>query len=1135
MANHADSQIEGGPGPGGMRKTGRSHVQRAPLAAVAVLCLLAAGTARADSVSTTSAGGFGRALFAFDPPAKPVATVKDGVLTLSFSRSVALSAKDVSHGLEAYISSARADADGKTFRFALTQQVRLHSSVSANRFALDLLPAGFAGTPPDLPPPPKPEAKAVDVAALQPLPIRAGSYATFTRLVFDWHRHVPYAVFPGSNHITIRFESQVRPDFSALSRVAPPWVKQAGWRIENAGTVIEFNTEADAGYHDFRDGDHIVLDILAPRTDAAAYNPPSDGKAKAPPPVIPTRAGKSGETQIGKAQADAIAATAEKLGGKTPPAAVKPAIEPEAKAADAASPATPATSAAPAPQVQSAAAQRTRDGATLIFPGAASHGAAAFVRGMTAWIVIDGVKSIDPAQLSTALGDFPASLDALSSDGVSVLRIGLKKAEQIAVVSAGTALKVTLAPKLDERTAGIEFARDDDDPKQPVLVTLLPGALHAVTLNDPVAGDQLIVVPGTAGRAMPEARTYVDFAALPSAAGLVLSPFVDDLQVKVHDARVEIAKPGGLTLTPAQLPAAQSPAALARNGDGPCYIDFAAWSHPLKGDFLQQQRILQDNAASLAADKANPARLTLARFFIANGFGAEALGLVNLMQASDPTLQNDQQLDTIRAAADFMMARYRDADNALAGNVYDNDRHAALWRGLAQAALEDWSAAQKSLLTAVPVLDRYPADWQARARIALAHAAVGNGALAAADAALGHLPKEMPQPVFLDSELARAKLYAAEGRYHDAHVLFAAVEKSNDQRAAAHAIFGDVVAGIGAGAMTQNAAIGRLEKLRYRWRGDALELKTLRQLGSLYFQQKRWRDGLETLRVATQSFPKDDMAREAQDEMRQAFVRLFLKGEADKTPPIEALALFYDFIDLTPIGADGDEMIRRMADRLVKVDLLGPAATLLKYQVDNRLDGVARAQVATRLAMIDLLDHKAKDALAALRQTRIAGLPEDIGHERILLEARALAALKQWDGALDLVAVDDAPDTRRLRADIYWESGNWAIAGQKSEQLLGDRWQDPKPLSDDERHEVMRTAIAYSLANDETSLERLRDHFAATMKASADASAFAVVTQRIDTQGVAFRDVAGKIASLDTLESFMTDFRKRYDGAAATN
>ncbi len=129
-----------------------------------------------------------------------------------------------------------------------------------------------------------------------------------------------------------------------------------------------------------------------------------------------------------------------------------------------------------------------------------------------------------------------------------------------------------------------------------------------------------------------------------------------------------------------------------------------------------------------------------------------------------------------------------------------------------------------------------------------------------------------------------------------------------------------------------------------------------------------------------------------------------------------------------------------MADRLMAVDLLEPAAKLLDYQVTKRLDGVAQAQVAAKLAMVQLLDHKPKEALASLRDTRIAGLPDDVNHQRMILEARALAALKQWDQALDTIAVDEAPDLQRLRADIYWESGNWAVAGQKAEELLGDRW-----------------------------------------------------------------------------------------------
>jgi hypothetical protein len=260
---------------------------------------------------------------------------------------------------------------------------------------------------------------------------------------------------------------------------------------------------------------------------------------------------------------------------------------------------------------------------------------------------------------------------------------------------------------------------------------------------------------------------------------------------------------------------------------------------------------------------------------------------------------------------------------------------------------------------------------------------------------------------------------------------------------------------------------------------------------------------------------------------RSSDLNLFLKGKADTMPPVQALGLFYDFIELTPIGADGDEMIRRMADRLVKVDLLGPAADLLNYQITKRLDGVARAQVATKLAMVQLMDHKPQDVLDTLHSTQISTLPDDVAHQRLLMEARALSEQKRYDQAIDLIAVDQAPDTVQLRAEIYWRSSNWPLAGQKTEELLGEKWNAPEPLGDDDRQSVMRAAVAYSLANDETGLERLRTHFEAKMKTSRDASAFAVVTQRIDLQGVAFRDVAAKVASIDTLKTFMQDIQKK--------
>src|SRR5262249_44737104 len=160
--------------------------------------------------------------------------------------------------------------------------------------------------------------------------------------------------------------------------------------------------------------------------------------------------------------------------------------------------------------------------------------------------------------------------------------------------------------------------------------------------------------------------------------------------------------------------------------------------------------------------------------------------------------------------------------------------------------------------------------------------------------------------------------------------------------------------------------------------------------------------------------------RQITQEMYDMFESLFLGGKADELPPIQALGLYYDFKELTPLGPKGDVMIRHLSDRLVAMDLLDQATELLSYQVDNRLRGVARSQVAARLALVQLMNHKAEDALRTISNTRQARLPETIAAQRRLIEARALMDLKRYDSALDVVSTDSGPAIDRLRADIYW-------------------------------------------------------------------------------------------------------------------
>jgi len=91
-------------------------------------------------------------------------------------------------------------------------------------------------------------------------------------------------------------------------------------------------------------------------------------------------------------------------------------------------------------------------------------------------------------------------------------------------------------------------------------------------------------------------RNFADFAALPTASGLVITPFADDLDVSVNATRVTISRPSGLVLTPPQMPVGQTPSALARFGDGPSYLDFDHWRQASAGSFLATQRELIQSA-----------------------------------------------------------------------------------------------------------------------------------------------------------------------------------------------------------------------------------------------------------------------------------------------------------------------------------------------------------------------------------------------------------------------------------------------------------------------------------------------------------------------------------------------------------
>ncbi len=323
-------------------------------------------------------------------------------------------------------------------------------------------------------------------------------------------------------------------------------------------------------------------------------------------------------------------------------------------------------------------------------------------------------------------------------------------------------------------------------------------------------------------------------------------------------------------------------------------------------------------------------------------------------------------------------------------------------------------------------------------------------------------------------------------------------------------------------------ALARLETVSVIWRGGSLEIEALAELGRLYADNQRWRDAFMMARRANEVFPNEPLTRRMHDETAQRFADLFGGDKAGSLSRIDALALFYDFKEFLPIGRRGDEITRLLADRLVELDLLDQASEILNYQLEKRLTGAARSTVATRLAMVQLMNGKPSEAIQTLNRTRLVELASDVQRARLLLEAKALSDLSRTDQALEMLEGEKGAEIDRLRADIYWTGRRWRDAGEAHERLLGESWRGDTPLSDGERAEVMRTAISYVMSDEALSLDRLRSKFAGKMAQSSDARTFAFITGSSRATAADIRDMARRAAGADTFSDFMRSYRERY-------
>jgi len=1013
--------------------------------------------------------------------------LNDQKLTLQFNSVLNFDLADAKVAAPPNIASInqRADVDSSAVDIVLIGEVDVHSFREEKNYVIDV--AFQQAEKPALPEP--------QAAAKPAVPARPGPASRISRdkaLKESPPPQQPAEIPPvTSEMIAEQARIEIKPaqviDAPAVAEVATPAVEKVTPAKDNAAPAAEQLAAAP--------------EKTSPPAEAAKVAQPAEqvqaAAAEAPKAVAPKQAPPPAEP---------------------PKGAVASGPPPESGAKD---------------KTATVEARRDSDGLRVTFSFAAPTPAALFRRADTVWLVFDQTKPIDIEPIRAKGGAIIGDVSRLPLEKGQAIRLRLNRPQIPSLESEGRAngaeWTLTFADRGQTTPLPLMVLRNITDPALANVTVPLanPGAMHR--LVDPDAGDTLLVVtapPPTRG--LIKRQDFVELSLLESVHGVVVHPNSDDVSAEVGADKVMLGRPGGLTLSSADVAAERATAAVRP------LFDANEWRKNREEKFLAKLDALIKTAAAAGPEQKAQARLELANFYMSRGMYQEARGVTNLILSETNQGSEDAAVLMVHAVASILIGHPERALKDLASPAIGNGYDSQLWKGFALARQEKWADAREKFKNAEFSIAALPLEMQ---RIVTADAM--RASLEVKDYAGASRRRSELEVIGIPNEMKpeiavlRGRLAEALGHDKDALDAYKYAAQSRDRQASAEARLLEALLRHRRGELGQAELLRELETLSVTWRGDAIELRTLNKLAQIYAESGRYADSLTAAKTATKLQPNSELSRQGQDAASALFAELYLGPKGDGMKPVDALAMFYEFRELTPIGRRGDEMIRRLADRLATVDLLDQAAELLQYQVDKRLEGAARAQVAARLAMVYLTNRKPDRAIAALRVTRIADLSGELRQQRLLLESRAQSDIGRHDLALDIISNITGREAIRLRSDIYWASRQWREASEQIELYYADRWRDFRPLNAAEKSDVIRAVVGYALAGDAIGLARFREKYAPLMTGEADRFAFETASKPAASNSAEFALIAKLAASVDTLDGFIREMKIRFPDATA--
>src|SRR5882757_8556647 len=542
-----------------------------------------------------------------------------------------------------------------------------------------------------------------------------------------------------------------------------------------------------------------------------------------------------------------MAATPEKAEA---PKALQPSEATHAPAMEAPKPAAPkqvpaAAAAAPKkaePDAASVEARRDTDALRVTFSFAAPTPAAMFRRADTVWLVFDRTGPIDVETIRAKGGAIIGDISRLPLEKGQAIRIRLTRPQMPSLESdgrtAGISWTLTFADRVQAPPLPLQVLRNISDPALANVTVPLanPGLMHR--LVDPDAGDTLLVVtapPPTRG--FIKRQDFVELSLLESVHGVVVHPNSDDVTAEVGSDKVMLGRPGGLTLSSADVAAERATAAVRP------LFDAREWKKNRDEKFIERLDALIKAMALAGNESLSQARLDLANFYMARGMFQEARGVTNLILSETKVGSEDAAVVMVHAVASILIGHPERGLKGLANPAIGNGYDSQLWKALAYARQGKWADAREKFKNAEFAIAALPLEMQRIVTEDAMRASLEVKDYAGASRRRSELevigvPKEMKPEI----AVLRGRLAEALGHDKDALDAYRFAANSSDRPAAAEAKLLEVLLRQKRGQLGQAELLRELETLSAIWRGDAVEVKTLMKMAQIYADTARYGD-----------------------------------------------------------------------------------------------------------------------------------------------------------------------------------------------------------------------------------------------------------------------------------------------------